>query len=421
MNAKRTSLLLVAVNVGLVAIVGYLIYLIRTSPAVPNSAADAAVVTNTVTQIAVRKINATNILGLSTRPANWAALESTNYFIYIANLRAFGCPQEVIKDIILTDIARLYAKKRSELRRKGEPYKYWMPEETASDPQLQRQLAELDREQRSLVRQLLNVDLQAELSKYWEDEYDPDAYAFVSEEKRDQILALKAKYDEMEQEVYARAQGLMLEQDEQELKRIQELREKELASILSPQELEEYELRHSSIAENLRGQLAGFEPNEEEFRRLFRIQKDFEKEINRSLNGDEVDAIRDDAQQALDVEMRKALGDARFSEWQRAQDPDYKALMQVADRFNLPRELSANIYDMKLQAEQQKLQIDANPNLTPQQRQAALERIRQATESTLASTMPREVFQSYRRAAGQWIDNLGASEFDVIVNSEPEQ
>src|SRR5688572_24403742 len=124
MNARRTSLILVVANVALLAVIGYLIYFIRTSPALPPSATDARVVTNTVTQIAVRKINATNILGLSSRPANWAALESTNYFIYIANLRAFGCPHEVIKDIIITDIARLYAKKRSELRRKGEPYKY---------------------------------------------------------------------------------------------------------------------------------------------------------------------------------------------------------------------------------------------------------------------------------------------------------
>ena len=421
MNAKRTSLVLLAINLALVAAIAYLVYLVRNSPSEPGPLTDTKIQTNTVTQIAVRKINATNLLALSSRPTNWAALESTNYFVYIANLRAFGCPQEVIKDIIITDIARLYARKRSDLRRKGEAPKYWLPEETPNDPQLQRQLAELDREQRSLVRQLLNVDLQAELSKYWEDDYDAAEYAFVSEEKRDQILALQSKYDEMEQEVYARAQGLMLEQDEESLKRIQEAREKELASILTPQELEEYELRHSNVAENLRGQLAGFEPTEEEFRRLFRVQKDFEKEINRSLSGDEADMVRDDAQDALNQEMRKVLGENRFAEWERAQDPDYKALLQVADRFNLPRELSANVYSMKLQAEQQKVQVDANPNLSPQQRQAALEAIARETERALASTMPPEVFRSYVRAAGQWIQNLSASEFDVIVNPEVEQ
>jgi hypothetical protein len=419
MNAKRASLILLALNFGLVAVVGYLIYLVRVHP---KERVITQTITNTTTQIAVRKINATNLLGLIARPANWAALESTNYYVYIANLRGFGCPQEVIKDIIITDIARLYARKRSDLRRKGEPHKYWMPEDAgATDPKLQRQLAELDREQRSLVRQLLGVELQAELSKYWEDDYDPQSYAFLSDEKRDRVLALKAKYEDMEQEVYARAQGLMLEQDEQELKQIQQQREKEMASILSPQELEEYELRHSSVSETLRSQLGGFEPSEEEFRKLFRVQKDFEKEISQSLSADDAAAVREDAQQALNEEMRKVLGQQRFAEWQRAQDPDYKALLQVADRFNLPKEVSESVYSLKMQAEQQKVQVDANPNLTPFQRQAALAAIAQETERAVAGSMPPNVFKSYVRAAGQWIHTLGESDFQVSVNPDSEQ
>jgi hypothetical protein len=421
MNARRTSFILLAINFALVAIIGYLIYLIRISPNETRIVTQTKTVTNTHTQIAVRKINATNLLGLINRPANWAALESTNYYTYIANLRGFGCPQEVIKDIIITDIARLYARKRSEFRRKGEPFKYWMPEDAgAMDPKLQRQLAELDKEQRTLVRQLLGVELQAELSKYWEDDYDPASYAFLSEDKRDRLLGLKAKYDDMEQEVYARAQGLMLEQDEQELRQIQQQREKELASILTPQELEEYELRHSSVAETLRSQFGGFEPNEEEFRKLFRVQKDFEKEISQSLKPEDAAAVREDAQQALNEEMRKVLGPQRYAEWQRAQDPDYKALVQVADRFNLPKEISEGVYSLKMQAEQQKQQVDANPNLTPFQRQAALTAIAQETERAVAAAMPAKVFQSYRRAAGQWINTLGESEFQVTVNPELE-
>src|SRR6266850_8414157 len=87
------------------------------------------VVTNTVTQIAVRKINATNNLlaALAGRPLNWRALESTNYVLYIENLRAFGCPEETIRDIIITDVAKLYARHRAELRRQLQPYKFWQP------------------------------------------------------------------------------------------------------------------------------------------------------------------------------------------------------------------------------------------------------------------------------------------------------
>ena len=417
--------MLVAVIFGLLGVIGYMVYLLQDrGPGSTRYLSKTRVVTNTQTQIAVRKINATNLLAaIANRPASWAALESTNYYTYIANLRAFGCPEETVKDIILTDIAKVYARKRAELRRQGQPYRYWSPSLTDSiaDPKLQRRLAELDREQRNLVRSLLGVDMQVELAKYWEDEYDPAAYDFLPAEKRDQLLALKSKYDEMEQEIYARAQGIMLEQDEQELRLLEQQRQVELASLLSPQELEEYELRHSYVSENLRNQLSGFEPNEEEFRRLFRLQKDFEDQINRALpeSSDEVQAeirarAQEEGQRALQDEMRKVLGDERFGEWQRSQDPDYKALVQIADRYNLPTETSQRIYNYKVQAEQQKLQVESNPNLSEEQRQAALHGIAEETDAWVKKTMG-PVYGSYVKVAGQWIQSLSEPNMQVAI------
>ena len=417
--------MLVAVIFGLLGVIGYMVYLLQDrSPGATRYLSKTRVVTNTQTQIAVRKINATNLLAaIANRPASWAALESTNYYIYISNLRAFGCPEETVKDIILTDIAKVYARKRAEVRRQGQPYRYWSPSlaDSGADPKLQRQLAELDREQRNLVRKLLGVDMQVELAKYWEDDYDPAAYDFLPVEKRDQLLALKAKYDEMEQEIYVRAQGIMLEQDEQELRLLEQQRQVELASLLSPQELEEYELRHSHVSENLRNQLSGFEPNEEEFRRLFRLQKDFEDQINRALpeSSDEVQAeirarAQEEGQRALQDEMRKVLGDDRFNEWQRAQDPDYKALVQIADRYNLPADTSQKIYNYKMQAEQQKLQIETNPNLSEEQRHAALNGIAEETDAWVKKTMG-PVYGSYVRVAGQWIQGLSEPNMQVAI------
>lgn len=426
MNNRITSLIMVSVIFALLAICGYLVYLLKITPGSTRYVTNTRVVTNTLTQIAVRKINATNLLAaFASRPPNWAALESTNYYVYIANLRAFGCPEETIKDIILTDIAKVYARKRSEVRRQGQPYRYWSPAaaDAIMDPKLQRQLAELEREQRNLVRSLLGVDMQVELAKYWEDDYDPAAYEFLPVEKRDQLLSIKAKYDEMEQDIYVRAQGIMLEQDEEALRQLQQQREVELAALLSPQELEEYELRHSHVADNLRNQLSGFEPNEDEFRRLFRLQKDFEDQINSTLpeSSDDVQAeIRaqamEEGQRALQDEMRKVLGEQRFGEWQRAQDPDHKALVQISDRYNLPPETSQKIYDYKLQAERQKLQVESNPNLTEEQRQAALEAIVRETEKTVAGTMGANVYRSYLKAAGQWIYGLGEANMEIVAD-----
>jgi len=425
MNSRRTSLMLVAMILALLGVIGYLVYILMNEPGTTRFVKQTKVVTNIQTQIAVRKLNATNLLAaIANRPANWGALESTNYYIYIANLRNFGCPEETIKDIILTDIAKVYAKKRSDIKRHGQPYKYWSPVDlnNAADPKLQRQIAELDREQRNLVRSLLGVDMQVELAKYWEDDFDPAAYDFLPGDKREQVLALKTKYEELENEIYMRAQGIMLDQDEEALRQLEQQRQVEMANLLSPQELEEYQLRHSHIAENLRNQLSGFEPTEEEFRRLFRLQKDFEDQLTRSLpNGasDEVQAeirarAQEEGQRALQDEMQKVLGPERFGQWQQAQDPDYKALVQIADRYNLPTETSQKIYNYKVQAEQQKLRIESDPGLNEEQRQRARDAIAMETEEWVKKAMG-PIYGSYIKVAGQWIQGLSEPHLQAAV------
>jgi len=47
----------------------------------------------------------------------WSQVESSDYPTYIGNLRAIGCPEETIRDIIKADVAALYASKRRQLER----------------------------------------------------------------------------------------------------------------------------------------------------------------------------------------------------------------------------------------------------------------------------------------------------------------
>src|SRR2546423_10642757 len=170
MNTRSINLILLALNLGLLGIVGYMAYVLRISPLTTRVDSTSRVITNTVTQIAVRKVYPTNFLAsLGKVPLSWNAIESTNYQTYIANLRAINCPEETIHDIILTDVAKLYAKRRAAIRAQGQPYRFWQTGEGwensgAKDPALQKQLQDLEKEQRELVRALLVLDLQTELA-----------------------------------------------------------------------------------------------------------------------------------------------------------------------------------------------------------------------------------------------------------------
>jgi hypothetical protein len=432
MNSRRIGLLLMAVNFGLLGTLAYVVFTLKSSPTGATGPVRTEVVTNTVTQIAVRKINATNNLlaALAGRPLSWRALESTNYVLYIENLRAFGCPEETIRDIIITDVAKLYARHRAELRRQLQPYKFWEPTDpvggSAGSTEYQRQLRELDRAQRQLIRELLDVDLRAEMARYTnEGDYPERDYSFLPQEKQERVQSLAEQYDELEQDVYSRSRGLLVGADLEELKQIQRQRRAELASVLTPEELEEYELRRSDTADNLRGSLGAFRPNEDEFRRIFRLQRTFDLEFAQGFDNRDHAAMEArsraafQAGQALNSELAKTLGPERFAQYQRAQDGDYRALLQVTDRFDLPADVAAKVYNMKQAAEAIKAQVESNPNLTDEQRAQAIAGIAKQTQRSVAAALGGEVFNTYADNGGEWLGSLGEIDESRVPRPPP--
>jgi hypothetical protein len=422
-------MVLLGLNIALLGTIGYMAYLLKISPRPIRYVTKPLYVTNTVRQIAVRKVNATNLLAALANRLSWAGIESTNYVTYMENLRAFGCPDETIKDIIITDIAKTYARRRAQIQTGAGAYRFWQTSESGAlgevtDPKVAEQLAALDREQRELVHELLGVDFDVEMAKYSSDQdYEEQAYGFLTPEKREQVTDLQARYDQLEQQIYERSKGFLLDADQETLKQLQKQREAELAQVLTAGELEEYQLRMSPTASGMRAQLHGFNPSEEEFRKVFHLQKTFDDQFNTGFHTDEAQAAaQEQAQQALNDELRKALGGQRYTEYQRAQDADYKALVQFTERFEVSPNVATRVYDMKTQAEQQKLRLESDPNLTPEQRAQTLAAIARETERSVAQLMGganSQLWQAYQRTGNQWIRELGNSEVALQAEAEP--
>jgi hypothetical protein len=433
MNSRRITLLLVAVNLGLIGAVAYMVLALRSSPTSMTGTVRTELVTSTVTQIAVRKINATNNLlaALAGRPLNWRALESTNYVQYIENLRGFGCPEETIRDIIITDVAKLYARRRAELRAQLQPRQYWQPSDPlgglAGSRQLRQLLRALDKEQRALIRDLLGVDLRTEMARYSGDGKEGERdYGFLPPDKQDRVRLLAEQFAEMEEDVHARTGGLLLDEDVEELKDIQRQHRAELAAALAPEELEEYELRHSGTADNLRATLGGFEPTEEEFRKMFRLQRTFDLEFERGFDErNDADQVvkalaQPDAQTALNEEMRKLLGPQRFAEYQRAQDGDYQALVQLSERLEMPLDLANRVYNMKQAAEAYKFRAESSPNLTDEQRAQAVAALARETERSVAGVLGETAFRAYQQHGGDWLSNLRVIDESAVPPPPPQ-
>jgi len=108
----------------------------------------------------------------------------------------------------------------------------------------------------------------------------------------------------------------------------------------------------------------------------------------------------------MDGEIAAALGPDLGKQYQRDQDYSYRQLASLAVRNDLPAGTADKIYDDKDAAEQAVKQVQNDPTLTPQQRQAALQQIRIETQNTIKQALGDKSYKRYLRSGGWWINNL---------------
>ncbi len=436
MNSRRVLLLLWVSNLALIGAVLFLVRERRAPAAVGQAALEPEIIVNTVTQISVRKFNSTNSLlaSLAGRPLSWRSLESTNYFQFIANLRAFDCPEETVRDIIITDVAKLYGKRRSEIRARFPEPKFWQPHDPLGGPvepvALQMRLRALDKEQRELIRELLGVDLQMELARYTgESESMERSYSFLPPVKQEQARALARHYDDLEQALYIRTRGWLLDEDQAELRQIQRARRDQLATLLNSEEFEEHELRFSETANSLRTLMTGFQPSEEEFRKVFRLQSEFDRKFELDAGSDPGSTdeatlvaqtrMHDRAQEKLMEEIRNTLGPERFAEYERSQDGDYRQLLQLGARVDMPSDVANRVFAMKQAAERAKIQVENNARLSPEDRARNIRELAKITSRAVEGAMGEDVYRIYELNGGQWLGGLSMFDESAVPRPEP--
>src|SRR6185436_12189108 len=206
-----------------------------------------------------------------TNDFHWTSVESEDYHDYIGNLRAIGCPEETIRDIIIADVNKLYGSRIAALYPAAADFKFWATEKRnrALERERDQKIRALQREKRQLLKELLGIDIDEELAK-WSGRPDEDdlRYGFLSPEKQQQLRALQAKYRDLERALLA--EGGVNPESRARVNALRAQREAEMAQLLTPEENEQYQLRNSWTARNMREGLGAFEPTEWEFRELFK-------------------------------------------------------------------------------------------------------------------------------------------------------
>ena len=333
---------------------------------------------------------------------SWSHVESPDYSAYIANLRSIGCPEQTIRDIIIADVNALYAKRRA--TEIVTPQQEWWRSEPS--PQVVKLAADkyiaLDKERRALLAKLLGAD--------WEG----GDLAGLPRPTRPGIVldgpllgALPADTKQAVANIGADAQDRMqayLQQmrdagknpDPAELARLRQDTRNQLANVLAPAQLEEYLLRYSQTANELRadlGKLKYFNATPEEFRAIFRASDSIDQQIQLlgTANDPMTVAQRASLEQQRDNALRLALGPSRYQQFQKLQDPLYQQAMATAIQNGDPNSADA-LYGINVAAQSEQTRIQSNANLTDAQRALALKQLElDQLAATTGQTSPEPV------------------------------
>ncbi len=374
-------------------------------------------------------------------PFHWSQIEAQDYQTYIENLRRIGCPEETIQDLVKRDLDQHYDQLKATALNKGTTRNdYWATghPNALSQPSIntRSELAQLDQEKSAVLKDLFGVEGLAEINRS-----SPYARA-KSKAKTGYAMDFipdetMAELNSMEQEFGSKllkkmASGTSDAQDRSEIRMLREARENQIASMLTPEQKLEYDLRKSPTAANLRLQLDGFDPSEDEFRNIFQIQKKFEDDHG-VISGATISPVevqeRRLAEQDMKNDMRSMLGEDRFQDYLQQTDYDYKSIDKITQRQGLADNVSAQIYQMKSEAEELARGIRLNSGVPIGERQQQLQRIYNETSRSIESIMGQQGAASIQAQGGgrNWLNNLGRINpqpitqptFQVITGGSP--
>ncbi len=318
---------------------------------------------------------------------SWSDVESPDYPTYIANLRSIQCPDQTIRDIIIADVNTLYSKRLATELITAEQ-QWWRSEPDSNVVRVASQKARaIDEERRTLLTRLLGPNWEAgDLVSLPRPSrpgvvLDGPILGALSQDSKQAVEAISVRSQERLQEYLSKAGKRDKATDAAELARLRQETREQLASVLSPQQLEEYLLRYSQNASNLRaemGTIKDFNATPDEFRSIFRATDSYDQQLLKLAGSIDPNSVleRQNLEQARDNAIRTALGADRYAQYVALHDPDYRDAYEKAQNAGTPEAVQA-FYEINLAVKKEQAAIRANTNLTELQRTLALNDARQ--------------------------------------------
>jgi hypothetical protein len=341
-------------------------------------------------------------------------LDTTAARDLIARMRAAGFPPDLIRAAAQARLVGQYQARLAEILGANEPVPpFWDSRASPGmDPDQQAAVRELSRLMNATMKDLLGPDYavagltdaaRASLQRQYGD---------IPLEKVVQLQDIQQDFSLKQAEILGMTVGgynVRLPEDTARLAELEQERRAAIAAVLTPAELEQYDLRSSNSANTLRNQLIAFEPTEDEFRTLFRLQQAFDEKYPPSLAASgNMNALleRSVAQQQLREDMANALPPDRAAAYRLLTEGSATAVARLVTRLDLPMSTVGEIVTVQREIQAQANAVRTDRNLTPDGRNQALAALQQQADARIARQIGANGLAAYKSSAGAWIQNL---------------
>ncbi len=284
-------------------------------------------------------------LGESTPRFHWSQVESDDYRLYIANLRAIDVPELTIRDIIVADIGQLYDQRRADRRSHLQ--------QNSSGSMTAPSLAQLDREEQEVLdillgpgwdldRMAVTVPNNSELS------------SLLSPELLAAARRIHETYQDLEEGVRERAGLFLLPADRDELLALGAARRAALIQTLGEDGYRDYEFHTSDLGRAVQDNPYFTWHDATEARDVFEVLLRFEEaqEVASRVPAQEADGWLAQAEAERNQALKIQFGDDRYVAYQRSLDFRYQQLQDMlVGRWGLDPGVAVAVYEAQHQFE----------------------------------------------------------------------
>ena len=341
----------------------------------------------------------------------WEHFDTTDLKLLAARLRHAGFSRRVVAAILQQKVRATFDAKRVALAQSLPKYPYWRDAPgRARDIEFSAGMKAIAREESDVLLATLGDD-GVELSP-WEDLERSRKYGDVSRQTARQIQRIDEDYQDLLSQARSQLLRAPLPEFRERLALLESERRKDLAAILSPEQLEAYEMRTSSTTARIRGSTAALDLSEDQFTAIYRLQRAYDDQYNptnSSFVGTRPDVSPEQraAEAKLSADIKAAIGPELGARYDQMRTPEYFTTQAIVSRLGLPATNVPQVVAVQQDIEQRAAQLRTVPSTTFADRQRQLATLAAEANQRLGPLLGGDRgIETYKKNGGYWLQNL---------------